>query len=93
MVSSAQQTSAELTGLWNEIIPYMATNRLSIVTGFGSHNPSGWTRAYLNISPEDAVKRYQEQFKDKDRPRVDSVEFEDELVLSVGPTNQVIVTG
>lgn len=71
----------------------MATNRLIIVTGFGSHNPSGWTRAYLNVSPEEAIKRYHEHFEDKDRPRVDIVEFEDELALSVGPTNQVIVTG
>lgn len=71
----------------------MATNRLVIVTGFGSHNPIGWTRAYLNTGEEEAIKRYKETFKDKDRPRVDIVEFEDEIALSVGPTNQVIVTG
>ncbi|UFH52620.1 hypothetical protein [Spirosoma sp. KNUC1025] len=71
----------------------MATNRLIVVTGFGSHNPSGWTRAYLNVSQEEAVKRYKEHFQDKDHPRVDIIEFDDELALSVGPTNQVIVTG
>jgi len=71
----------------------MATNKLIIVTGFGSHNPTGWTRAYLNISKEEAVERYRKQFNDKDRPQVDIVEFDDEIALSVGPTNQVIVTG
>ncbi|GAB4031711.1 hypothetical protein [Spirosoma gilvum] len=71
----------------------MATNRLVIVTGFGTHNPSGWTRAYLNVSEEEAVRRYKEHFKDKDRPRVDIVDFDDEIALSVGPTSQVIVTG
>ncbi|MCK8491315.1 hypothetical protein M0L20_05590 [Spirosoma sp. RP8] len=68
-------------------------NRLIIVTGFGSHNPSSWTRAYLNISQEEAVRRYKETFESKDRPQVDIVEFEDEIALSMGPTNQVIVTG
>jgi hypothetical protein len=71
----------------------MATNRLVIVTGFGSHNPSGWTRAYLNIDKEEAIRRYNEFYKGHDRPQVDIVEFEDELALSVGPVNQIIVSG
>jgi hypothetical protein len=70
----------------------MATNKLIVVTGFGLHDPSGRTRAYLNVSQEEAVRRFKDFYETRDKPQVDIIEFDDELALDVGRTNQVIIS-
>lgn len=59
----------------------MATNTLTIVTGYGSISPKPFRKAYLNSSEEMATQRFLRDYPGVRDASLVVVSFEDELTI------------
>ena len=59
----------------------MATNTLTIVTGYGSISPKPFRKAYLNNSEEMATQRFLRDYPGVRDATVVVISFEDELTI------------